>query len=74
MGRRCLGHRRTRRGVKIREEHAPGESEDVNLSAVAVSQGITVVTADERLQKALERTYPSLYLTKEDFISKLEDG
>lgn len=57
---------------KIREEHAPGESEDVNIAAVAVSQGITVVTADERLQNSLERTYPNLYLSKEEFISKID--
>jgi len=59
---------------KIQEEHAPGESEDVNLSAVAVTQGITVVTADGRLQNALERTYPSQYLTKDEFISKLNSN
>jgi len=56
---------------KIREEHAPGESEDVNITAVAVSKGITVVTADERLQNALDRTYPNLYLSKEEFMSKI---
>jgi len=56
---------------EIRKAHAPDESEDVNISAVAISEGITVVTADERLQNTLERTYPNLYLSKEDFIAKV---
>jgi predicted nucleic acid-binding protein len=56
---------------KIREEHAPDESEDVNIAAVAVSEGIIVVTADRRLRNALERTYPNLYISKEDFVSKI---
>ena len=56
----------------IREEHAPGESEDANMSAVAIAERVTFVTADERLQNALERTYPNSYLKSEEFISKLE--
>jgi hypothetical protein len=57
----------------IQEEHAPGESEDVNMSAVAINEGITFVTADGRLQNALERTYPNSYLTKEEFVTKLNN-
>jgi rRNA-processing protein FCF1 len=56
---------------KIQEEHAPEESEDVNIAAVAVSEGVTVVTNDRRLQNALERTYSNLYLSKEYFITKV---
>ncbi|WP_423744773.1 hypothetical protein V5735_01640 (plasmid) [Haladaptatus sp. SPP-AMP-3] len=58
---------------KVAEEHAPGEGEDVNISTVSISEGITFVTADKRLQNALERTYPDSYLTREEFIFKLNN-
>jgi hypothetical protein len=58
----------------IREAHAPGESEDVNIATVAVTEEITLVTAENRLQNTLERTYPDSYLEKEEFIAKLNDN
>lgn len=55
----------------IKREHASGEKEDVNIATVAVSNDLMLVTADKRLQNALDRTYPDSFLTRDEFISKL---
>ena len=52
----------------IREAHSPGEYKDANIATAAVQDDLILITADSRLQNAMEETYPDCYITKDEFV------